>query len=366
MKVLSVVGARPNFVKIAPLAKTFAERGVGHVLIHTGQHYDYEMSKIFFSDLHIPEPDKHLGVGSGTHAVQTGRIMAALEKVLTKENPDLTMVVGDVNSTLAAALASVKLEIPVAHVEAGYRSFDMHMPEEVNRVLVDRISQLLFAPTENAVLNLMNEGMKREFIHFVGNIMIEALLTHLEKARTSDVLDTVGVSENGYCVATIHRPQNVENKVHLKTILEAFSEVPHPVVFPAHPRTKEAITRYELDSYVGKNISMITPLGYLDFVKLLSSAACVVTDSGGVQEEALVLQVPCVTVRETTERVETVKAGANRLCSLNKEQIQKCMREALESTRVYEVPLFWDDRVSQRIADVLEREEFSIPGYSMI
>ncbi len=366
MKVLSVVGARPNFVKIAPLAKTFAERGFHHVLVHTGQHYDYEMSKIFFSDLELPEPDRHLGVGSGTHAVQTGKMMAPLEKVLLKESPEVTLVVGDVNSTLAAAIASVKLHIPVAHVEAGYRSFDMRMPEEVNRVLVDRISQLLFAPTENAVLNLMNEGMKRESIHFVGNIMIEALLTHLEKAQKSQIVDSIGVAEKEYCVATIHRPRNVESCKSLKTILDALSQAPFPVVFPVHPRTQKAITQCGLESNIGENVIMIKPLGYLDFIKLVSLAACVVTDSGGVQEEALVLQVPCVTVRETTERVETVKAGANRLCTLDTEQIRKCLTAALESDRDFEIPLFWDERVSERIADIVEREEFSIPGYSML
>ena len=366
MKVLSVVGARPNFVKIAPLAKTFAQRGFHHVLVHTGQHYDYEMSKIFFSDLELPEPDRHLGVGSGTHAVQTGKMMAPLEKVLLRENPDVTLVVGDVNSTLAAAIASVKLHIPLAHVEAGYRSFDMRMPEEVNRVLVDRISQLLFAPTENAVLNLMNEGMRRESIHFVGNIMIEALLTHLEKAQESQIVDNIGVAEKEYCVATIHRPRNVGSCKSLKTILDALSEASLPVVFPVHPRTQKAITQYGLDSDIGENVIMIKPLGYLDFVKLVSLAACVVTDSGGVQEEALVLQVPCVTVRETTERVETVKAGANRLCTLDTEQIQKCLKKAVESDRDFEIPLFWDERVSGRIADIVEREKFSIPGYSML
>lgn len=365
MKVVSVVGARPNFVKIAPLVQQFTERGISHILVHTGQHYDYDMSKVFFSDLDLPEPDKNLSVGSGTHAVQTGRMMAELERVFLEENPDLTVVVGDVNSTLAAAIASVKLGTPVAHVEAGYRSFDMRMPEEVNRVLVDRISQLLFAPTENAVLNLMNEGMKRESIHFVGNIMIEALLSHREQAEHSRILKNLGITEREYVVATIHRPQNVEDEHNLKAIMNAFSDAPFPVVFPAHPRTKEAMNRFHLEAD-GEQMIVIKPLGYLDFMKLLSCAACVMTDSGGVQEEALALQVPCLTLRETTERVETLKAGANVLCGLNLQRIKTCLSEALESTREFEIPLFWDDRVSKRIADVIEEGEFQIPGYSML
>jgi len=363
---MSVVGARPNFVKIAPLIKRFSERDIDHILIHTGQHYDYDMSRVFFSDLDIPEPDMNLGVGSGTHAVQTGRIMAALEKVLLAQQPDLTMVVGDVNSTIAAALASVKLGIPVAHVEAGYRSFDMHMPEEINRVLVDRISQLLFAPTENAVLNLMNEGTKRESVHFVGNIMIEALLSHKEQADQSSVLSDLSLEEKDYCLATVHRPQNVDDPTRLTSILEAFSQSPLPVIFPAHPRTKEAITRFGLNSLLDSSITIITPLGYLDFIRLLSSAACVLTDSGGIQEEALILQVPCVTLRETTERVETIAAGANRLCSPQRDHILTSLEKALQSTGVFEIPLFWDERVSTRIVDVIEQREFAIPSYSMI
>ena len=366
MKIMSVVGARPNFVKIAPLVKRFSEREISHILVHTGQHYDYDMSRVFFSDLNIPEPDLNLGVGSGTHAVQTGRIMAAIEKVLLTEQPDLTVVVGDVNSTLAAALASVKLGIPVAHVEAGYRSFDMHMPEEVNRVLVDRISQLLFAPTENAVLNLMNEGTRRESVHFVGNIMIEALLSQRDMAAQSSVLSQLSLKEKEYCLATVHRPQNVNDPVRLESILEAFSQSPLPVIFPAHPRTREAIATFGFDPLTGINITIIPPLGYLDFIRLLSSAACVLTDSGGIQEEAHILQVPCVTLRETTERVETIEAGANRLCSPDKDHILASLEDALESTGPFEIPLFWDDRVSVRIVDVIERKEFAIPSYSMI
>ncbi|MBU7014640.1 MAG: UDP-N-acetylglucosamine 2-epimerase (non-hydrolyzing) [Theionarchaea archaeon] len=365
MKILSVVGARPNFVKMAPLAQQFEKRGATHVLVHTGQHYDYNMSSVFFKDLALPSPDKHLGVGSGTHGVQTGRMMAELEKELLEESPDLTLVVGDVNSTLAAAIASVKLGIPVAHVEAGYRSFDMHMPEEINRVLVDRISQLLFAPTENAVLNLMNEGMRRESIHFVGNIMIEALLGNIEQAKDSQVMGNLGLKKREYFVATIHRPHNVERE-NLKLILEMLSEAPLPVVFPAHPRTREAITSCGLEDVIAEHVVMIKALGYLDFIGLLSSAAGVLTDSGGVQEEALVLKVPCLTLRETTERIETVRAGANRLCGLNREKVRNGLRDAVENQWRFEIPLFWDNHVSERIADIIEQEDFSIPAHSML
>lgn len=363
MKIVSVVGARPNFVKMAPIAKEFKRRGFDHVLVHTGQHYDYNMSQVFFSDLDIPQPDVHLEVGSGTHGSQTGKTMAAVEKKLLEEEPDLTLVVGDVNSTLAAAVASVKLGIPVAHVEAGYRSFDMRMPEEINRVLVDRISQLLFAPTENGVLNLMNEGLKRESIHFVGNIMVETLLSHMDKAEKSDIVKNLDLKEKKYCVATIHRPHNVQ-KENLSVIIDAFSQAPLPVIFPTHPRTQDALTRYGIE--FSDQVKIIKALGYLDFIKLVSESACVLTDSGGVQEEALILNVPCITLRETTERIETVKTGANKLCELDTQKIISYITDAIDGGWKFEPPLFWDNRVSERIADVIEREEFSIPVHSML
>lgn len=328
MKMISVVGTRPNFMKIAPLIRAIDRHNTSSggnpiepILVHTGQHYDYEMSSIFFEDLELSEPDIHLGVGSGTHAEQTGRIMIEFEKVLFKENPDLVMVVGDVNSTLAAALAAVKLHIPVAHVEAGLRSFNRRMPEEINRVLADHAADLLFAPTAAAVKNLRQEGLPEERIHLVGDVMYDAALYYGEKAeRVSRILEQLDLKPRGYLLATVHRAENTDDPVRLRTIFAGLAAAARevPVVLPLHPRTRNALEQAGLYPEAAQHLRLINPVGYLDMVMLEKQARLIVTDSGGVQKEAFFYRVPCVTLREETEWVETVETGWNVLVSPTK------------------------------------------------
>lgn len=363
MKILSVVGARPQFVKVAPVGEELKKRGHEHIIVHTGQHYDYEMSKAFFEQLSIPEPDYNLEVGSGTHAYQTGQMLIKLGEVISEEKPDLVIIYGDTNSTLAGALASVKLLIPVAHVESGYRSFDITMPEEINRIIADRVSQILFAPTKEAVENLINEGIKKESIYFVGDIMVESLLKNLHKADRSNILDELGLKKEEYVLMTLHRQENVDNPDRLKKIFTGLKETPLPIVFPCHPRTRKRIEEFnifEISSYERDKLMFIKPLPYLDFIKLEKEAAFVITDSGGVQEEALILSKPCVTLRYNTERIETIRAGSNELAGADPERIKEAVRRAfkkhLEGAK-FELPEFYDDMVSKRIVDVIEQIE---------
>lgn len=362
MKILAVVGARPNFVKIAPLVSEMENRNIDYDIVHTGQHYDKELSKDFFDQLEIPDPDIYLGVGSGTHGVQTGKTMMKIEEVLMKGEYDMVMVVGDVNSTLAAAIAAVKLQIPVGHVEAGYRSFDMQMPEEVNRVLVDRVSQLLFAPTENAVLNLMNEGVDNKRAFLVGNIMVETLLKSLDKMKKPEIS---GLDED-YIVLTMHRAENTDNKERLTSIIKGIENSPLPVIFPVHPRTTEKLKAHGLMKRMEENpnLRMIKPLTYLEFQYLLSRSKCTLTDSGGVQEEAMIHKVPCLTLRKNTERMITIQYGANKLVGTDKELIMKGIDEALDPfAKKWSYPPFWDVNVSKRIIDCIENNKnlLSVP-----
>ncbi|MGH2793328.1 MAG: non-hydrolyzing UDP-N-acetylglucosamine 2-epimerase, partial [Actinomycetota bacterium] len=309
MRVFHVAGARPNFMKVAPVVRALEQRGVHVELVHTGQHYDRDMSSAFFVDLGMREPDVHLEVGSASHAVQTARVMERLEPVLLDRNPDLVVVVGDVNSTLAAALVCAKLDVPVAHVEAGLRSFDRTMPEEINRVLTDQVSELLFTTSPEAEANLLREGIAGSRIHFVGNPMIDSLELHLERARRSDVLDRLGIDEHGYGLVTLHRPSNVDDPAVLEGLLEAFADLSRriPVVFPAHPRTTKMIERFGLEHLTKpaddavRGVAITEPLGYLDFLRLIAGARLVLTDSGGIQEETTILGVPCLTLRSNTE-----------------------------------------------------------------
>ncbi len=352
MKILTVVGARPNFVKIAPLVQELSQKNIEYDLIHTGQHYDEALSKSFFDQLNIPTPSLYLGVGSGTHGVQTGKMMMKLEEVLMQGNYDLVIVVGDVNSTLAAALAAVKLHIPVAHIESGYRSFDMRMPEEINRVLVDRVSQLLFAPTENAVLNLINEGIPRNRIFLVGNIMIETLANNMGRIDAADR----GPIPDEYVVLTVHRAENTDDKAVLSAIIKGVKTCPLPVVFPVHPRTKEKLMSYGMwDELISsKTILPIDPLGYLPFQRLIKGAKAVLTDSGGVQEEALIYNVPCLTLRNNTERMITIQLGANTLVGTDSEKIGQTLSAVLQAGRtVWPAPAYWDSGVSARIVDTI-------------
>ncbi len=369
MKVILVAGARPNFMKIAPIIRaiqkhndSYKNRPVEPVLVHTGQHYDYEMSRVFFEDLELPEPDVYLGVGSGTHAVQTGKTMVAFEGVLLREKPDMVVVVGDVNATLAAALAAAKLCIPVAHVEAGLRSYDKTMPEEINRVLTDQIADLLFTPSPDDSENLIKEGIAGSKIHFVGNVMVDSLLNNLNQAKDRPVLSRLGLQKDGYALLTLHRPANVDNRDRLLKIMESLREIAAriPVVFPVHPRTRKNMENFKLgDLLKGEaSIRFIEPLGYLDFLCLTMNAGLVMTDSGGVQEEATVLNIPCLTLRDTTEWKVTVTVGTNTLAgSANHAFVEEAFNILDGKGKKGSRPELWDGKTAERIVEIISRRE---------
>lgn len=320
MKIVSIVGARPQFVKCAPLSRELRKEHT-EVLVHTGQHYDPEMSDVFFSELGIPEPDYHLGVGSGPHGKQTGEILSRVEVVLLREDPDLVVVYGDTNSTLGGALAAAKLHIPVAHVEAGLRSFDRTMPEEINRVVTDHISDLLFCPTATAVENLKREGITRG-VHLAGDVMVDALVYNRQVAmEQSAIHERLGLTPGSYLVMTVHRPSNTDKKEHLEAILRAVARSGKTVVFPVHPRTGRYLQEYGLREGMPGQVICTEPLGYLDMLRLMADAGKILTDSGGVQKEAYILGVPCITLRENTEWVETVEDGWNVLTGADEEKI---------------------------------------------
>ena len=319
MKIASIVGARPNFIKLAPVSRVI-RKYARELIIHTGQHYDYEMDKIFFQELGIHEPDYHLGIGSGSHGHQTGEMLKGIEDVLVKEKPDMALIFGDTNTTLAGALAATKLHIPVAHVEAGLRSFDRNMPEEINRVLVDHCSDLLFCPTETAVDNLKKEGIIRE-VHLTGDVMADILKDCIRIAeKSSRILDDLDLKPKEYCLATVHRAENTDDPVRLKGIIDALCEM-DDVLFPCHPRTEKRLRDGALWDRLNKEVWVIKPVGYLDMLLLERSARKILTDSGGVQKEAYMLKVPCITMRDGTEWVETVEDGWNVLVGADKEKI---------------------------------------------
>ena len=320
MKIISIVGARPQFIKCAPVSRELRKEHE-EILVHTGQHYDPEMSDIFFEDLQIPKPDYHLDVGSGSHGKQTGAILERVEEVLLKEMPDLVLVYGDTNSTLAGALAAAKLHIPVAHVEAGLRSFDRTMPEEINRVVTDHVSDLLLCPTQTAVDNLKKEGITRG-VHMVGDVMVDALRHNAKIAeKQSQIIKNLGLVKGDYYVATVHRPGNTDDRKNLTAIIEAFRESGKTVVFPVHPRTKKYLCEYGLWDSLSDNIRCIEPLGYIDMIHLMKHAKKILTDSGGIQKEAYVMGIPCITLRENTEWLETLIGGWNVLVGADKEKI---------------------------------------------
>lgn len=353
--ILHVVGARPNFIKLAPLLRALeGVAGLRSVLVHTGQHYDAEMSDAFFADLEIRRPDVHLGVGSGTHAVQTAAVMMALEPVLERTRPALVVVVGDVNSTLAAALTAAKLNLPVAHVEAGLRSGDRSMPEELNRMLTDQVAELLFTPSRDADENLRREGIPGERIHRVGNIMIDTLLFHLPRARALAVPERLGLERGRYAVVTLHRPSNVDERAQLAEIFGALDAIAAEmaVVFPMHPRTRKNAEAFGLRLARARALE---PVGYLEMVSLMETARVVLTDSGGVQEETTLLGIPCLTLRTTTERPITVEEGTNRLVpERTREKILAAVEEALGARWDGRRPELWDGRTAERIAGVLQ------------
>ncbi len=360
MKIVGVVGARPNFMKIDPIWRVLRREPERFTprLVHTGQHYDERMSRVFFRDLELQPPDVDLGVGSGSHAEQTGTVMIRVEKVLNEEKPDLVMVVGDVNSTVAATLTAVKLGIPVAHVEAGLRSYDRTMPEEINRVVTDALSTYLFTPSRDADENLRREGVAEDRIFFVGNVMIDTLRRCLARAEGSQALERLGVRKKEYALLTLHRPSNVDDPDRLGAILDAVTEIQErvPVIFPVHPRTEKQIREFGFGPKVERaaNLRLIPPLGYLDFLALQRHARLVLTDSGGVQEETTVLGVPCLTLRENTERPVTLAGGNNLIVGSHKEQILAGAWGVLDGApRPGRVPELWDGRAAERIVAVL-------------
>ena len=351
MHLMCVAGARPNFMKVKPVLDALEDRQVAVTLVHTGQHYDPSMSQVFFDELGLRPPDHHLGVGSGSHGEQTARVMTAFEPLVVRLAPEIVVVFGDVNSTLACALTAAKCGPLVAHVEAGLRSRDWSMPEEVNRVVTDRVSDYLFAPSPDAAENLRSEGYRSDQIHLVGNVMVDTLCANLERARARSTLDQLGLAEKSYGLVTLHRESNVDDPSTLAQLVDSFGVVAKdcPLVFPTHPRTRSRLDTSRLPD----GLRLIDPLGYLDFLALEESALLVLTDSGGVQEETTVLGVPCLTVRDSTERPITITEGTNRLVGRDPDRIVAGAHDALAGGVPASRPRLWDGRAAPRIAAVL-------------
>ena len=361
MKILNVVGARPNLMKIAPLVEEIQHYpDIHQTLLHTGQHYDDKMSQIFFDELGIPKPDIYLGVGSGSHAQQTARVMVEFEKVLQEKKPDVVVVVGDVNSTLACAITAAKLWVPVAHVEAGLRSFDRKMPEEINRIVTDALSDFLFTTSRDADENLLREGVSAEKIFFVGNVMIDTLHKHRERAGKLNTCAHFGLSPQQYGLLTLHRPSNVDKSTVLADIVTALLEIQMnlPLIFPVHPRTAKRLAKFGLDERLraASNLYLDDPLGYLEFLDLMMHARLALTDSGGIQEETTILGVPCVTIRENTERPVTITHGTNTLIGNDPASIIEAVKQILDGhNKAGRIPELWDGHAAERIVSVLQR-----------
>lgn len=359
IKVVLVAGARPNFMKIAPLWLEMNRLPLAFepIILHTGQHYDYEMSKVFFEDLELPEPHYFLGVGSGTHAEQTGKIMIEFERVIQCEHPDLVVVFGDVNSTLACSVTAKKLFVPVAHVEAGLRSFDMTMPEEINRKATDAISDILFTPSKDGDENLLREGVNKNKIHLVGNIMIDSLvsvLRRIDQSHEEEIFQKFGLQRKRYVLVTLHRPSNADDKNILLRIMHFLNTLSLriPVIFPVHPRTRKMINGFEIKFDKNEKFKIVEPLRYKEFVTLEKYPKFVLTDSGGIQEETTYLNIPCLTLRPNTERPITISQGTNELVSMD--TIEDWTKSILSgSWRQSKIPIFWDGKTSQRIIGIL-------------
>lgn len=355
MLICNIVGARPNYMKIAPIVHELRRRSIDQFLVHTGQHYDPNMSQIFFDELQLPPPDIFLGVGSDSHARQTARVMIAFEEICQERRPDLVIVGGDVNSTLAAALAAAKLNIPVAHVEAGLRSFDRSMPEELNRIVTDHLSTLLLTTEASANENLHREGIIPDQIHFVGNCMMDTLLRHVDAALNGMPWRAFGLEPRSYVLVTLHRPANVDTPDALGELLGALNTLAEqcPILFPIHPRSRERLTRFGLT--VAPGLRLCEPLPYLQFLGLMARAALVLTDSGGVQEETTMLNVACLTLRENTERPATITSGTNRLIGSRREAILEAATTVLsDACPSGEPPPLWDGHAAGRVVDVIE------------
>ena len=364
MKIINIVGARPNFMKIAPLMEEYSKYdNIEPLLIHTGQHYDEKMSDLFFRQLGIPEPNLNLGIGSGTHAVQTAEIMKAFEPICMDYQPDAVLVVGDVNSTIACGLVAVKLGIKLIHVEAGLRSGDRTMPEEINRILTDSISDLLFCTEQSGIDNLISEGVHKDKMFLVGHVMIDTLKKNIDKAQESDIDSKLQSDFNldinsSFALLTMHRPSNVDCEDTLRRILDAleYIQVDMPIVFPVHPRTRNNLIKLGLDERIKslKNLHLLDPIGYLDFLKLTSMAKIVLTDSGGIQEETTVLGIPCITLRENTERPVTVELGTNHLVGTNTSDILNAYKQIKnDKCKDYQIPPLWDGKAAERIVKII-------------
>jgi len=364
MKIIHVVGARPNFMKIAPIIAACQKCGkIESVLVHTGQHYDEEMSDLFFRQLGITEPDVNLEVGSASHAVQTAEIMKAFEPVVLEHKPDAVLVVGDVNSTIACGLVAVKLGVKLIHVEAGLRSGDRSMPEEINRILTDSISDILFCTEQSGVNNLLAEGIPRDKIHMVGHVMIDTLLKNIEKAKASNIHNQINETfdidcGSGYAILTLHRPGNVDDPVVFGRILDVLEVIQNdmPIIFPIHPRTRKNIDGTDFGNRVNNmtNLYLLDPVGYLDFLNLTSNAKLVLTDSGGIQEETTILKIPCLTLRQNTERPVTVEMGSNHVVGTNTENILRVYKKVIgDSRRESQIPPLWDGNAARRIIDLI-------------
>ncbi|MCF8304845.1 MAG: UDP-N-acetylglucosamine 2-epimerase (non-hydrolyzing) [Ignavibacteriales bacterium] len=357
-KIITVAGARPNFMKIAPIYKAFSKHTdkVKHMICHTGQHYDKKMSDVFFRQLELPEPEFNLGIGSGSHAVQTAGILVEFEKLLISERPDLIIVVGDVNSTIACTLAAAKLGIRTAHVESGLRSFDRAMPEEINRLLTDSISDMLFVTEPSGLQNLKNEGVPAEKIFFTGNVMIDSLAGFLDRAENTTIMDELKLKAGEYILVTMHRPSNTDNPEQLRAIVEMIENLAgfKEVVFPVHPRTKSAMEKLDKSLKQNNRIKLIEPLGYLDFLKLMKYCDLVVTDSGGIQEETTYLGVQCVTLRKSTERPVTVDVGTNHLAGDSTKTALEIVSQIYKGNKkTGRIPELWDGKAAERIVEVI-------------
>lgn len=357
-KIISVVGARPNFIKIAPVHRSFQKykNEINHLICHTGQHFDEKMSKVFFDELQMPKPDFYLGISGGSHAVQTARIMIEFEKILLDEKPDLVIVPGDVNSTIAASLVAAKLHIPVAHVESGLRSFDRKMPEEINRVLTDEISDYLFVTEKSGLKNLENEGVDKSKVFFTGNVMIDSLVNFMPHINNSNIVESLGLKQGNYVLATFHRPSNVDDKENLSQLIDAINKISieRKVVFPIHPRTTNNMEGFGLSGKLSEEIIKLPPIGYIDFLSLTKNAEVVVTDSGGIQEETTFLGVQCITVRDNTERPITSEIGTNHMVGTDFEKVVSVTKLILSGEKkIGEIPELWDGKASERIVEII-------------